>query len=45
MDGLEINYQIPYFRIKNARGVAMGLITFGFFQFADTYLVKNKTNL
>jgi len=44
MDELKTNYQVPYFRIENARSIAMGLITFGFNQFTESYLVKNRND-
>lgn len=45
MSDIKLNHQIVYYHINNAKGLAMNLLSFGYKQFVDTYLFKNKVQL
>ncbi|MBL0140161.1 MAG: hypothetical protein IPP86_16820 [Bacteroidetes bacterium] len=45
MEEIKANFQLCYFDLRNAKGIAMNLLMFGYRQFADTYLYKNKDQL
>lgn len=45
MSDIKLNHQIAYYHLNNAKGLAMNLLSFGYVQFADTYLYKNRIQL
>lgn len=45
MDEIKANFQLCYFDIRNAKGIAMNLLMFGYRQFSDTYLYQNQNRL
>lgn len=42
MDELKKNFQLCYFDLHNAKGVGLNLLMFGYRQFSETFLYKNR---